>query len=116
MPGRYAERTGQPDRTAEVASHGEGAVNSGMYSGVDSVEDYRVDSGMDAGWILGMIMGWILGNAAFLVCEAGLRKVQISERKFIARKGRLGPSVDSNSVATVSVWAVLLCGLSCGPY
>ena len=56
MRQRYAERTGQPDRTAEVASHGEGAVNSGMYSGVDSVEDYRVDSGMDAGWILGMIM------------------------------------------------------------
>ena len=53
MRQRYAERTGQPDRTAEVASHGEGAVNSGMYSGVDSVEDYRVDSGMDAGWILG---------------------------------------------------------------
>ena len=49
MRQRYAERTGQPDRTAEVASHGEGAVNSGMYSGVDSVEDYRVDSGMDAG-------------------------------------------------------------------
>ena len=37
MRQRYAERTGQPDRTAEVASHGEGAVNSGMYSGVDSV-------------------------------------------------------------------------------
>ena len=91
MRQRYPERTGQPDRTAEVASQGEGGVDSGMYSGVDSGEDYGVDSGMGSGWILGMIMGWILGNAAFLVCETGPRNVHINERKLLAQKGRLGP-------------------------